>query len=88
MQAMLCKLPIISTDVGSILEVLHPGENGLLVKTKDVDSVREALEILVNDSEKREQFARYSLDYALGNCTKNKMVHDMESVFRGGRLTH
>lgn len=83
MQAMLCRLPIISTDVGSILEVLHPGENGLLVKTKDVDSIRESLEILVNDSEKREQFARYSLDYALANCTKNKMVHDMELVFRG-----
>ena len=82
-QAMLCKLPIISTDVGSILEVLHPGKNGLQVKTRDVDSVREALETLVSDSEKREQFASYSLDYALANCTKDKMVHDMELVFLG-----
>ena len=80
---MLCKLPIISTDVGSILEVLHPGKNGLQVKTRDVDSVREALETLVSDSEKREQFASYSLDYALANCTKDKMVHDMELVFLG-----
>lgn len=83
MQAMLCRLPIISTDVGSILEVLHPGENGLLVKTRDVDTVREALETLVNDSEKREKFAEFSAEYAQVNCTKVKMVDEMEQVFLG-----
>lgn len=83
MQAMLCRLPIVSTDVGSILEVLHPGKNGVLVNTRDVATVQEALESLVNDPEMRKQFANYSLDYALTNCTKDKMVNDMESVFKG-----
>lgn len=84
MQAMLCRLPIVSTDVGSILEVLHPGKNGLKVKTRDVETVQEALESLVNNAEMREHFANYSLDHALANCTKDKMVDDMESVFKGG----
>ncbi len=83
MQAMLCKLPIISTDVGSILEVLHPGKNGLQVKTRDVDTVREALETLIADSEMRKKYATFSCEFALTNCTKKKMVDDMEMIFRG-----
>ena len=84
MQAMLCRLPIISTDVGSILEVLQPEKNGLLVKTKDVATVKEAIDSLVSDSQMREKFANFSYEFAISNCTKDKMVDEMELVFKKG----
>ena len=82
---MLCRLPIVSTDVGSILEVLHPGKNGILVKTKCSDDIRNAIHELLRDQRLREAYGLFSLNYALENCTIDKMINDMETVFKGGQ---
>ena len=82
MQAMLCQLPIISTDVGSILEVLIPEENGFCVKTKDVETLAEALKKLIDDEPLRKQFGQFSRQFALENCTLDQMVSDMEMIFQ------
>ena len=82
MQAMLCQLPIISTDVGSILEVLIPEKNGICVKTQDVESLAGALEKLIKDEPLRKKFGAYSRQFALENCTLGQMVNDMEIIFR------
>ncbi|PAR35708.1 glycosyltransferase family 4 protein [Vibrio metoecus] len=81
MQAMLCRLPIISTDVGSILEVLHPHKNGFCVPTKNSKELAEALKYLLEGSVLREQFAEYSYHHALAHCTLDKMVDEMEEIF-------
>ena len=82
MQAMLCQLPIISTNVGSILEVLIPEKNGFCVKTKDATTLAAALKTLMEDESLRNQFGEFSRQYALENCTLNQMVDDMEAIFQ------
>ena len=81
MQAMLCSLPVISTDVGSILEVVHHEKNGYIVGTKDSESLGKAIQLLLDAPENREKFGQYSLSHALANCTMTTMVDQMETVF-------
>ncbi|OED44767.1 hypothetical protein ACH42_06750 [Endozoicomonas sp. (ex Bugula neritina AB1)] len=82
MQAMLCGLPIISTDVGSILEVLIPEKNGICVNTQDAVSLAEALNELITEDDKRQSYGEFSRKFALENCTLNQMVQDMEAIFQ------
>ncbi|OAN17006.1 hypothetical protein A3K86_08715 [Photobacterium jeanii] len=82
MQAMLCGLPIISTDVGSILEVLHHEKNGYCVETKDSVSLAKAIETLLDNPALREEFGAYSYQHASANCTMTKMVDEMEAIFQ------
>ena len=81
MQAMLCGLPIISTHVGSILEVLHPNKNGLLVETKNTEAITSALNTLLDHPDKVKAFGAFSQNHALNHCTMTKMVDDMETIF-------
>lgn len=82
MQAMLCGLPIISTDVGSILEVLQPEQNGIVVNTRDAVSLALAIDKLMADDHLRHQFGDYSRRFALKHCTLSQMVDHMEGIFK------
>ncbi len=46
-------LPLISTDVGAISEIVRPGSTGALVPPSDRDALRDALRQLVADGEMR-----------------------------------
>lgn len=82
MQAMLCSLPIISTDVGSILEVVHHNKNGYIVESKDSVSLQNAISQLLDAPEEREKFGKNSLNHALKNCTMTTMIDEMEAIFK------
>ncbi len=49
MQAMACGLPVVSTPVGSIAEIVQDGDTGRLVPPEDAQALRAALEALLAD---------------------------------------
>lgn len=51
LEAMSYGLPIISTNVGSIAEAVHNGENGFLVEPGNVAALEEAITILTDNEE-------------------------------------
>jgi glycosyltransferase involved in cell wall biosynthesis len=54
-------LPLVLTDrVGAAADLLVPGENGELVRSRDVDGQAEAIASLANDDDRRERFGRRS----------------------------
>ena len=55
MEAMASGCPIISTPVGGITELVHSGENGLLVPVGDVHGFAEAIERLLDDKALRDR---------------------------------
>lgn len=60
-EAMYFGLPVITTDRdGSVHEVVHNGENGLVVPAGDVDALAEALASLLNDEERRRRMGERS----------------------------
>lgn len=81
MQAMLCRIPVISTDVGSITELIHHEENGLIVKVRDSDDLAQAITTLIDNPELRATYAERGYQTAQERCTLTKMVNDMEAVF-------
>ena len=55
MQAMACGLPVISTPVGSIAEIIETERSGLLVTPRDADALHGALARLIGDAALRQR---------------------------------
>lgn len=81
MQAMLCRVPVVSTPVGSIEDIIQPESTGLLVPPKDATALANALERLINDAPLREKLAEGGYRFALAHCTLDSMVEQMEAIF-------
>ncbi|MBB4854701.1 glycosyltransferase involved in cell wall biosynthesis [Mycobacteroides chelonae] len=57
LEAMASAVAVITTPVGSIAEVVHDGENGVLVTPGDLDALAAALTLLTNDHGERARLA-------------------------------
>jgi glycosyltransferase involved in cell wall biosynthesis len=49
LEAMACGVPVVSTPVGGILDVIKDRENGMLVPVNDVDALGQAIEMILTD---------------------------------------
>lgn len=56
-EALAVGTPVVSTAVGGVPEVVHDGENGLLVPASDVAALRDALQKVAADDELRAKLA-------------------------------
>jgi glycosyltransferase involved in cell wall biosynthesis len=83
MQAMLCGLPVISTPVGSIGEIITHGSTGVLVPPKDTDSLLRALEDLAADASLQNRLGTEARRFALAHFGLDPMLDSMEKVFAG-----
>lgn len=75
-EAMQYRLPIVSTDVGAIPDIVTDGVNGLVCKQQDVDSLVEALTTLLADAALRREMgerghARYLKEMTLEAFERN-----------------
>jgi len=81
MQAMACGLPVVSTPVGSIAEIVQDGETGTLVAPEDAPALRAAIEALLADPAARAKLARGARSAALQRFGEDRMVERMIDVF-------
>jgi glycosyltransferase involved in cell wall biosynthesis len=81
MQAMACGLPVISTPVGSIDEIVTDGETGLMVAPQDVITLRAAIERLQADAALRSTLGAAALSRAQERFSAELMVTRMERIF-------
>lgn len=66
LEAMASGLPVLMTPTGGAEELVRDGENGYLIKMKNVDSIVKKLRILINNSEKCGELGRESRRMAEG----------------------
>jgi glycosyltransferase involved in cell wall biosynthesis len=88
MQAMACALPVVTTPVGSIEEIVADGETGVLVPPQDVERLRAALGSLLADAGRREALGHRAREAAAARFGDERMVDRMIEVFAaasGGR---
>lgn len=83
MQAMLCALPVVTTPVGSIGEIVTHDSTGLLVKPKDADDLWQALEKLAADASLRSRLGTQARQFALAHFGLDPMLDKMEKIFTG-----
>ena len=62
LEAMAHELPVVSTNVSGIPEILHDEETGLMVETGNVDALTDALRRLLDHPEERQQFGQNGRD--------------------------
>lgn len=61
-EALAAGTPVIATDVGGVAEVVHDGENGLLVPAGDGEALTEAVRRYVSDDGLRERLRAAAVD--------------------------
>jgi glycosyltransferase involved in cell wall biosynthesis len=81
MQAMACGLPVVTTPVGSIGEIVTDGDTGLLVRPEDAQALRGAIERLIEDPAARRSLGDRAAAVARARFGEALMVERMLAVF-------
>lgn len=82
MQAMACGLPVVSTPVGSITELVRDGENGLIVPERNVEKLSEALETLLANTGKCDSLGQLALSFVREHYSSQNMLQSMTQIFQ------
>ena len=95
LEAMSCKLPVVVTMVGGNTEIVNPrlgvggtivsdyhiGENGVLVKTKDVKGLAEAILRLLRDDDLSKQLGGKARKLVEENYSQEKIVNEYINLY-------
>lgn len=82
MEAMASGLPVISTAVGGIPELVQSGRHGLLVKAGDGPSFAAAMRVLLECPGARREMGDAARARALAEFTLERMVREYEALYR------
>ena len=81
MQAMACGLPVVTTPVGSIEEIVEAGVTGVIVPPRDAERLRAALSQLLDDADSRHRLGERARAVATERFGEALMVERMLAVF-------
>jgi glycosyltransferase involved in cell wall biosynthesis len=80
-QAGMARLPVVSTRVGSVSEVVLDGVTGIITNL-DVQDIAEALEKLAKSNELRAQLGASAREFTLANFGVKRLVSDHEVLYK------
>jgi glycosyltransferase involved in cell wall biosynthesis len=81
-QAMACGLPVVTTAVGAIPELVRAGETGLLVPAGNTQALADAIAALLTDERLAARLAAAGREFVRGRFTATAMLDKMEEIFR------
>ena len=82
MQAMACGLPVVCTSVGAISEAVQDGQTGIMVATRNPQSLADGLATLMSNETTRAQMGEAGHIFAREQFGADVMLDKMEAVFR------
>jgi glycosyltransferase involved in cell wall biosynthesis len=74
MEAMVAGLPVVATDVGDSRYLVKDGSNGFIVQCRDINSIVEKLDYLVNNENERIDFGKNSYSLIEKEFTESKLI--------------
>jgi colanic acid/amylovoran biosynthesis glycosyltransferase len=80
-EAMACGLPVVSTYHAGVPEMIHDGEDGLLVEELDLAGLAAALGRLIEDRSLRERLGRAAAETAAGKGRLAGRTRDLELIY-------
>ncbi len=80
-QAGMAGLPVVTTRVGSVPEVVLDGVTGIITNL-DVQEIADALEKLTNSSDLRGHMGAAAKEFTLANFGVKRLVHDHEELYK------
>ncbi len=81
LEAGLAKLPVISTEVGGIPELISDGENGILVEDKEEDEIEDALRVLISDEGLRDKYSEALYEKVKEEFSFETMLENTEDLY-------
>lgn len=81
MEAMAAGKPVVSTDVGGVLELIKDGQNGFLVSSEDVNGMAEKVKDLIKDGSLRKRLGRNAAAFAREHFSIDNMVKKTEDLY-------
>jgi len=75
-------VPVVATDLGSIPEVVRPGETGLLVPPRDAPAIAEAVIELLEDEDKRQTMSVEALRKMEQDCSWDDIARKTFDVYK------
>ena len=80
-QAGMAALPVVTTNVGSISEVVMDGRTGIITSV-DVMEMADALEKLAGDLELRARMGTTAQEFTIANFGVDRLVHNHEELYK------
>jgi glycosyltransferase involved in cell wall biosynthesis len=80
-QAGMAGLPVVSTRVGSVPEVVLDGVTGIITSL-DIQEIADALEKLAKSSDLRSRMGAAAKEFTLSNFGVERLVHDHEMLYK------
>ncbi|MEM2135874.1 MAG: glycosyltransferase family 4 protein [Candidatus Jordarchaeaceae archaeon] len=81
LEAMGVGKPVIATRVGGIPEVISNMENGILVKSNDVNMLSEAIITLLENEKLQREFGKRASSLIINNFSPEKVSREMEVIY-------
>jgi glycosyltransferase involved in cell wall biosynthesis len=81
LEAMAMEIPVVSTDISGIGELVESGENGFLVPEKNPPALAEALEKLLTQPELSAQFGKAGRQRVLQQFSLERNVSEIRELF-------
>ncbi len=75
-------MPVIATNVGSVAEAVHNGENGILYEAGDIQALYEAIKQLIESETKRIEYGKISRKLAEDRFDDKKYFERLNELYR------
>lgn len=81
LEAMSYSVPVVSTTVGGIPELVRDGETGFLVESGDLDALYRKLKCLIQDKELREKFGEKARQFVAAKYNLKFITQQIEQIY-------
>ena len=81
-EAQACNIPIVSTDVGGVKDIILEDETGFIVPKNNPIIFAEKLLLLTENKEKREKMSQKGWTFVERNFHYERLVNDMENYYK------
>lgn len=81
LEAMAAGLPLVTTDVAGCIELMVPGETGLLFRQGDVGGLASGMLSVLKEPDQAAQMGRQARERALGRFNLDRMVRRYEALY-------
>jgi glycosyltransferase involved in cell wall biosynthesis len=82
LEAGLAGIPVISTNVGGVSEIIKDGENGILIESKNPQAIRDAIISIISDSDRAKKLSAKLKKSVAENFSFEEMAERTEWVYK------
>jgi glycosyltransferase involved in cell wall biosynthesis len=75
-------LPVVSTDVGGVKDIVANGQAGFIVEKGDLSEYVAKLQILVENDALRENYGKFGQQYVLDYFNYNRLISNMDRYYK------